>query len=58
MSGAELLARGLAAALAAQPLAVAEMGAGQLGGHPALPEPLDRLAVVLLGGPPGADQCA
>src|SRR4051812_17236556 len=45
----ELLASVDAAALAAQPLAVEQAGAGQLDAHPRAPEALDRLAVKRLG---------
>ena len=48
--GAQLLAGVEAAALAAQPLAVEEMRAGQLGAHAGAAEPVDRLAVQALGG--------
>src|SRR5271165_4038585 len=47
--GAELLAGVAAAALAAQPLAVHQVGAGQLGYRPALPQVPDGLGVQGLG---------
>ena len=56
MGGPELLPGILAAAFAAQPLTVDEMGAGEVGGHPTVAEPLDGLAVVGFGVRPGADQ--
>ena len=43
--GAQLLARVDAPVLAAQPLAVHQVGAGEMDGDPAALEPLDRLAV-------------
>jgi hypothetical protein len=46
---AELFAGILPAALAAQPLAVDEVGAGEVGGHPATLELLNGLAVLFLG---------
>jgi hypothetical protein len=51
-----LLAGGLPAAFTAQPLAVDEVRAGEMGGHPAAAATLDRLAVVLLRGRPGRRQ--
>ena len=50
MGGAQLLARVGAAALAAQPFAVQQVGAGQLGTEPGAAQPVDRLPVVSLGG--------
>ena len=41
----ELFARIHAAALASQPLAVEQVGPGELGPHPRVAEPLDRLTV-------------
>ena len=45
MCGAQLLVRIEAAVLAAQPLAVKQVGAGQLDADPGPAEPLDRLGV-------------
>ena len=50
VSGAELLACVQSTAVAAQPLAVDEVGAGELGADAGTAEPLDRLSVVPLGG--------
>ena len=50
VGGAQLLARVQAAALAAQPFAVEQMGAGELHADAGAAEPLDRLAVEALGG--------
>ena len=50
--GAQLRARVDAAILAAQPLAVEQVGAGELGTQPGAAQPLDRLAVEALGGSP------
>jgi hypothetical protein len=52
MRDAELLARVSSAAFAPQPLSVEQMSSGQVNGDPAPTEPLDRLAVEGLGGPP------
>ena len=49
MRGAQLLARVAAAALAAQPFAVYQVGAGQLGSGPALLQVRDGLRVEGLG---------
>ena len=49
MRGAQLLACVAAAALAAQPFAVHQMGAGELGYRPALPQVLDGLLIKVLG---------
>ena len=46
----------LAAMFAAQPLAVDEVGAGEVRGHPGVSEPLDRLSVVALCDGPRAEQ--
>ena len=56
MGGAQLLARVDAAALAAQPLAVEQVGAGELRTQRRSAEPLDRLAVERVGGRPLAQQ--
>ena len=53
---AQLLARVDPAILAAQPLAVEQMRAGDLRTEPGTPQPLDRLAVQLVGGRPVAQQ--
>jgi hypothetical protein len=50
MGRAQLLARVDAPALAAQPLAVEQMGAGELDADAGTPEARDRLAVEVLGG--------
>jgi len=54
----QLLAGIQAAALAAQPLAVEEMGAGRLGAEARLVQVGDRVAVELLGGAALAEQGA
>ncbi len=54
--GAQLLAGVQAPLLAAQPFAVEEMGASELGADPRAGEPLDRLAVEALGGLAVAEQ--
>ena len=56
MGGAQLLARVDAAILAAQPFTVEEVRAGDLRAEPGAPEPLDGLAVQLVGGGPVAQQ--
>src|SRR4029077_389682 len=48
--GAKLVPGVAAAALAAQPLAVEEVGAGELGTVPGTTEPVDPLAIMLLSG--------
>ena len=53
---AQLLARVDPAILAAQPLAVEEVRAGELRTEPGAPQPLDRLAIQLVGGRPVAQQ--
>ena len=58
VGGAQLLARVNAAALAAQPLAVEQMGAGELHADAGPAEVRDRLAVVPLGGVALAEQGA
>jgi hypothetical protein len=58
VGGPQLFTGVLAAALAAQPLAVDEVRAGEVSGDPAAPQVLNGLAVVLLGGRTGAGQCA
>ena len=50
MRGAELLARIHPAVLAAQPLAVAELGAGEVDRAAGAAEPLDGVLVQRLGG--------
>ena len=50
VGGAELLARVDPATLAAQPLAVEQVRAGELGPQPGAAQPLDRLAIQALGG--------
>ena len=50
VGGAQLRARVDAAILAAQPLAVEQVRAGELGTQPRAAEPLDRLAIEPLGG--------
>jgi hypothetical protein len=54
--GAQLLARVTAAALAAQPLAVEQVRAGQLRADPGAAEPLDRLEIPALGAGVVAEQ--
>ena len=58
VGGAQLLARVDAAALAAQPLAVEQVGAGELGAQPRAAQALDRLAIQALGGLAFAQQRA
>ena len=58
MARAQLLARVDPAALAAQPLAVEQVGAGELEAHAGAAKPLDRLAVEALGGLAVAEQRA
>ena len=58
MRGAQLLAGLDEPVLAAQPLAVEEVGAGEMNGDPAAGEPLDRLAVERPGGLAVAQQRA
>jgi hypothetical protein len=53
---AQLLARVDPAILAAQPLAIEKVRAGELRTEPGAPQPLDRLAVKIVGGRPGAEQ--
>ena len=56
MRGAQLLARVAAAVLAAQPFPVHQVGAGELGSGPALPQVLDGLLIKGLGGVVAGEQ--
>ncbi len=51
---AQLLARVDPAILAAQPLAIEKVRAGELWTEPGAPQPLDRLAIQIVGGRPVA----
>ena len=55
---AQLRARVQAAALAAQPFAVEQVGAGELSAYAGALEPLDRLTVERLGGLAVGQQCS
>ena len=55
---AQLVAGVEAAALAPQPLAVEQVGPGELHAHAGAPQPLDRLLVEALGGVAVAEQRA
>ena len=57
MRGAELFPGVMPAPLAAKPLPVDKVGAGQVGAHAAAPELVKRLSVLLLSLRPGAGQC-
>src|SRR6187200_3117268 len=52
----QLLARLAPASLTAQRLAIEKVRAGELGTHPRAAQPLDRLAIPLVGGRPVAQQ--
>ena len=56
MGGAQLVAGFDAPALAAQPLPVQQMRAGELRTEPGTAQPVDRVVVQLVGGRPAAQQ--
>ena len=50
MGGAQLLTRIDAPALAAQPLAIEQMRAGEFGTEPGTAQPIDRFSIEVVGG--------